>query len=277
MKKLFNSQFSIWSLGMIRYLRLWRQFVITAFMREAEYRMNFVIGVGEGLAQLALAVISFLLLYRFTDQVAGWTQAEVLMLVGVYRIVEGLINLQIAPNMQAISGYIRRGEMDFMLLRPVSSQFLVSLRTLALPEGVNVLIGLLLLVYAGGAAGVRWSAVGVLAAGAFGLCGLLMLYALWLFMVTFAFWLVQIDNLDTFFYSLFETARYPVTFFKGMLRALLTFAFPVAFATTFPAQALRGQADLRLLPVGFVLAAALLFGTHLFWNYAVRHYSSASS
>jgi ABC-2 type transport system permease protein len=262
---------------MIRYLRLWRQFIITAFVREAEYRMNFVIGVGEGLAQLALAVISFLLLYRFTDQVAGWTQAEVLMLVGVYRIVEGLINLQIAPNMQAISGYIRSGEMDFMLLRPVSSQFLVSLRTLALPEGVNVLIGLLLVIYAGGAAGVRWSAAGVLAAGAFGLCGLLMLYALWLCMVTFAFWLVQINNLDVFFYSLFETARYPVSFFNDLLRALLTFVFPVAFATTFPTEALRGQADLRLLPVDFALAAALLLGTHLFWNYAVRRYSSASS
>jgi ABC-2 type transport system permease protein len=262
---------------MSRYLRLWRQFVITAFVREAEYRMNFVIGVGEGLAQLALAVISFLLLYRFTDQVAGWTQAEVLMLVGIYRIVEGLITLQIAPNMRAITGYIRSGEMDFMLLRPVSSQFLVSLRTLNLPEGVNVLIGLLLVVYAGGVADVQWSVLGVLAAGVFGLCGLLMLYALWLFMVTFAFWLVQINNLDIFFYSLFETARYPVTFFKGLLRALLTFAFPVAFATTFPAQALRGQADLRLLPVGFVLAAALLLGTHMFWNFAVRHYSSASS
>lgn len=262
---------------MIRYLRLWRQFVMTAFMREAEYRMNFVIGVGEGLAQLALAVISFLLLYRFTDQVAGWTQAEVLMLVGICRIVEGLINVQIAPNMQAISGYIRRGEMDFILLRPVSSQFLVSLRMLVLPEAVNVLIGLLLLIYAGGAAGVRWSIGGVLAASAFGLCGLLLLYALWLFMVTFSFWLVQIDNLDVFFYSLFETARYPVAFFKGLLRALLTFVFPVAFATTFPAEALRGQADMRLLPVGLVLAAAALLGTHLFWNYAVRHYSSASS
>jgi ABC-2 type transport system permease protein len=222
-------------------------------------------------------VISFLLLYRFTDQVAGWSQAEVLMLVGVYRMIEGLINLQIAPNMQAVSGYIRSGEMDFMLLRPVSSQFLVSLRALVLPEGVNVLIGLTLLVYAGSVAGVRWSAGGVLTAGAFGACGLLMLYALWLFMVTFAFWLVQINNLDIFFYSLFETARYPVTFFKSVLRAVLTFAFPVAFATTFPTQALRSQADLRLLPVGVALAAALLLGTHMFWNFAVRHYSSASS
>jgi ABC-2 type transport system permease protein len=262
---------------MIRYLRLWRQFVITAFMREAEYRLNFVIGVGEGLAQLALAVISFLLLYRFTDQVAGWTQAEVLMLVGVYRIVEGLINMQIAPNMQAISGYIRRGEMDFILLRPVSSQFMVSLRMLALPEAVNALIGVLLVIYAGEMAGVRWSIAGVLAAGAFGLCGLLLLYALWLFLMTFSFWLIQVDNLDVLFYSLLETARYPVAFFKGLLRTLLTFAFPIAFATTFPAQALRGEADMRLLPAGLALAAAALLGTHLFWNYAVRHYSSASS
>src|SRR6476661_1946969 len=221
---------------MIRYFRLWRQFVITAFIREAEYRMNFVIGVGEGLAQLALAVISFLLLYRFTDQVAGWTQAEVLILVGVYRIVEGLINLQIAPNMQAISGYIRRGEMDFILLRPVSSQFLVSLRTLALPEAVNVLIGLGLTIYAGGQAGVRWSLAGAIEACAFALCGLLLLYALWLFTVTFSFWLVQVNNLDMLFTSLFETARYPVSFFKGFVRTLLTFAFPVAFATTFPTQ-----------------------------------------
>jgi len=65
--------------------------------------------------------------------------------------------------------------------------------------------------------------------------------------------------------------------FNDLLRALLTFVFPVAFATTFPTEALRGHADLRLLPVGFVLATALLFGAHLFWNYAVRHYSSASS
>src|SRR5262249_2240164 len=150
-------------------LRLWRQFVVTALMREAEYRVNFLVGVGEGLAQIALAVISFLLLYRFTNQVAGWTQAEALMLVGIYRIVDGLINLQIAPNMQRLSSYIRHGEMDFILLRPVSSQFLVSLRTLAPAEAVNALIGLGLTIYAAQAAGVRWSAASVMAALAFGL------------------------------------------------------------------------------------------------------------
>jgi ABC-2 type transport system permease protein len=256
---------------------LWRQFVVTAFMREAEYRMNFLIGAGESVVQIALVVLSFQLLYRYTDQVAGWSQAEVLMLAGIYRAVDGLIGMQIAPNMRAISGYIRHGEMDFILLRPISSQFLVSVRMLALPEAVNVLIGLGLTVYAAQGAGVRWSLPAAAEAAVFGLCGLALLYALWFFSVTFSFWLVQVDNLDTLFYGVFETARYPVAFFKGAVRALLTFVFPVAFATTFPTQALLGRADARLLAAGLVLAALALAATHMFWNYAVRHYSSASS
>jgi len=261
----------------MRYLRLWRRFAIIAFVRETEYRANFLIGVGEGIVQLALAVFTFLLLYRFTDTVAGWSRAQVLLLVGIYRIADGIIGLQIAPNMLAISGYIRRGEMDFLLLRPVSSQFLTSLRTLELPEAVNALIGLALTIYAGNAAGVHWSALNVAAALTFGVCGLIVLYALWFATVTLSFWLAQVDTLDTLFYSLFETARYPVSFFKGVIRALLTFAVPVAFATTFPAQALLGRADPRLLPLGLALATGALVVTHLFWRYAVRHYSSASS
>lgn len=262
---------------MIRYARLWRRFVVTAFVREAEYRVNFLLGIGEGVAQLALAVFTLLLLYRFTDNVAGWSRAQALLLVGIYRVVDGLIAMQIAPNMLALSGYIRGGEMDFLLLRPVSSQFLVSLRLISLPDAVNVLIGVVLTIYAGQNAGVHWTALGIAEAMVFGLCGLLVLYALWFATVTCAFWLVQVDTLDTLFYTVFETARYPVSFFKGVVRALLTFVVPIAFATTFPAQALLGRADGRVLVVGLILAALGLSGAHLFWRYAVRHYSSASS
>ncbi len=262
---------------MLRYVRLWRRFVVLAFVREAEYRLSFLIRVGEGLAQLALALLTFALLYRFTDQVSGWTLYEVLLLTGIYRIVDGLVSLQLAPNLLAVTGYIRTGEMDLHLLRPVSSQFLVSLRLLNLPEGVNALIGLGLALVAGNRAGVHWSLLGGVEAAVLMLCGLAVLYALWFFTVTWAFWLVQVDTLDTLFYSLFETARYPVSFFQGGVRAVLTFIIPIAFATTFPAQALLGRFDHRLLPVGVALAAAALVGSHLFWEYAVGHYASASS
>lgn len=260
-----------------RHLRLWRRFVVLAFVREAEYRVNFFLHVGYGLAQLAVAVGTFALLYRFTGEIAGWTEAEALLLVGVYRVVDGLIELQFGANLRAIGGYIRRGELDFYLLRPVSSQFLVSLRLLHLDEAVNVLIGLALALYAGERAGVRWSVAGVAEAAAFALCGLLLLYALWFAAVTCSFWLVRVDTLDQLFEGVFEAGRYPVSYFRGVVRAVLTFAVPVAFATTFPAEALRGTADARLLPVGLALTALALWCTHRFWRFAVRHYSSASS
>ncbi len=259
------------------YFRLWRRFATIAFVRLMEYRFRFFVGIGTGLAELALAVLTFLIVYQFTDEVAGWSRAQVLLLTGIYRDVDGLISLQIAPNMQAISGYIREGEMDFILLGPVSSRFLVSTRQMGLTAIFNIVAGLALAIYAGNLAGVQWSVTGVMEATCFPLCGLLLLCCLWFFIVTFSFWLVQVDTLDSLFYSLFETARYPVSFFKGLLRGLLTFAFPVAFATTFPAQALLGGANPAYLPFGILLAALALVGTHRFWNYAVRHYSSASS
>jgi ABC-2 type transport system permease protein len=242
-----------------------------AFVREAEYRVNFFFNVFDGLAQLALAVGTFLLIYQYTGEIAGWSRDEALMLVGIYRVATGLIGLQIQANMLSISGYIRNGEMDFHLLRPISCQFLVSLRRVRLAEVANVIIGLTLTVYAGNLAGVRWSIAGVLGAAGFLLCGLVLLYALWFFIVTFSFWLVQVDTLDELFLGLFEAARYPVSYFRGAVRALLTFVVPVAFATTFPTQALLGAADGRLLLAGLGLSALGLLATRLFWNFAVRH------
>ncbi len=260
-----------------RYARLWWRFVLMAFVREMEYRVNFLVGVLEGIAQLALAVLTFALLYSYTDEIAGWSQAEALMLVGIYRVADGLLALQVRPNMFRIPEYVARGDLDFYLLRPVSSQFLVSLRWLRLPEVVNVLIGLALAVYAGERAGVDWSAASVLSATVLVACSLVILYAIWFASVTLSLWLVKLDQHAWIFYAGWETARYPVSYFKGLVRTLLTFVFPVAFATTFPTEALLGRFDSRLLLVGVALAAGSLFLTHRFWTYALRHYSSASS
>jgi ABC-2 type transport system permease protein len=261
----------------LSYLRLYRRFLILAFVRQAEYRVNFLLSAVVGLTQVILAILTFLLLYRFTPTIAGWTWTQVLLLLGIYRIVEGLLSLQVSPNLRALGPAIRTGDMDFLLLRPISSQFLVSLRLFKLPELVNVLVGLALTVYAGNLAGVQWSMTRVAEALTFGLCGLVLLYAIWFLIVTCAFWLVQVDTLDELFASVAQAAGYPVDFFRGGLRRVLTYVVPVAFATTFPAQALLGRGDLHLLPVGVVLAAAALLATNLFWRWAVGSYSSASS
>jgi ABC-2 type transport system permease protein len=258
------------------HLRVWRQLYIAAFVRASAYRFNFAVSVGQGLIQVALAILTFALLYQFTGTIAGWTNAEVLVLVGLYRIVDGFINVQIAPNMNALTGYVRNGELDLLLLRPVRSQFLVSTRIVVLPELVNVAIGLALAIYAGTLAGVRMDILALAEATAFVLCGVVLIYAIWFALSTLALWLYD-NPLSEVFYSAFQAARYPVSFFSGPVRTLLTIMVPAAFATTLPTEALLGRADHTMLIVGVALAAAALLGTHVFWTYALRHYGSASS
>src|SRR5688500_11004514 len=116
----------------MRYVRLWRRFLVNAAVRETEYRFSFALSTFEAVTRLALVWLTFGLIYRFTDGVAGWSQDEVLVLVGVFRIADGLIHTFIAPNMGRIPSDVRTGELDFHLLRPVDSQFFVSTRRMEL-------------------------------------------------------------------------------------------------------------------------------------------------
>lgn len=249
-----------------------------ALAQLLEYRANALLSVLDNAAQLGLLAVVYLVVYRFTDDVAGWSQAQALVLLGVFWIFDGIWSFQFSRSLSGLSALIRRGDLDFVLLRPASSQFLVTCwRGMNVKEATKVVQGLLLTAYAARAAGAEWSATGVLSATLFGLCGLALLYSLRFAIATCTFWVLQVSELYELFDALFSTARFPVTYFREPVRGMLTYVVPVAFATTFPAQALLGTADLRFLPVGALLALASLAATNRFWRYAVRYYSSASS
>jgi ABC-2 type transport system permease protein len=258
------------------HLRLWWQFVLTDAMLLLEYRANFAFGLARQVASLALTLFGFGVLYQYTDEVAGWSRAEILVLVGIFWTFSAVWDM-LLDGLTEVSRDVRTGTMDFVLLRPVSAQFLLSLRRVWLLDGLNALLGVALVVYAGNLAGVSWSLWSVALAALLCLCGLVTIYALRFMLVTCAFWLVSVQNLHDLLHPVFQVGQYPVGFFKGWARVVLTFVVPVAFATTFPAEALLGRGDLRLLLVGLALAGGALLASHAFWKFAVRRYTSASS
>jgi ABC-2 type transport system permease protein len=96
-------------------------------------------------------------------------------------------------------------------------------------------------------------------------------------MVSLAFWFVRVDNITELFYGFYEAGRFPITVYRGWVRGLLTFVVPIAFITTFPASALLGRSDSSDLAWGIGLAVFMFLAATRFWNFALRHYSSASS
>jgi ABC-2 type transport system permease protein len=108
-------------------------------------------------------------------------------------------------------------------------------------------------------------------------CGVLIAYGLWMILVTMAFWLVRVENIAELLTAIYETGRFPVTAFGTGIRMALTFVVPIAFLTTFPAAALLGILDPIYLAVAPVMALALIVASRVFWRFALRSYTSASS
>ncbi|MGP3920343.1 ABC transporter permease [Nonomuraea sp. 10N515B] len=259
------------------HLRLMRRFLIQALVRETHYRAHFVATLTVGLAELLVGLLPVWFLYGHADEVNGWTGAEVVALVGAYQITTGLLATFVAPNLTRMTAYLTKGELDLVLIRPVSAQFYLTFRWIRLAELGKAATGLIALCSGLAAAGVRPGPIEVVQAILLGCCGLVLLTCAWSALVYLAFWTQGAGPITVVFDAFMEAGRYPLAYYPAAARAFLTFAFPVGFATSFPIEALTD--GVGWLPVlgGVAMCVAAVAALRLYWRLGVRGYSSASS
>ncbi len=261
----------------MRYLRLLRIFYRYSLLQELEYRVNFIANIFLSLFWLTWAVLGISVFFLHSDRLGDWSYPEVLTVAALFTLFNGLMDALWKPNVASVIGQIRDGGFDFVLTKPVNAQFMSSLRNVVIWRFADVLIGIGLIAYA---LGLMHAEPSLLQIGAFVLmlfAGSLIMYSIWVLMVSLAFWFVKIENITEIFSAFYEAGRYPVTIYPGLVRAILTFVVPVAFVTTFPASALLGRLEWTTMAVGLVLAVVFFFVSNRFWNFAIQHYTSASS
>lgn len=246
-------------------------------MNEMQYRINFLVQFIQSLIAIGTGLIGLWLVFSHTRTLAGWTPYELLVVMGVYTLMGGLIQTIIQPNMERLMGEIQDGTLDYAFTKPVDSQVLVSVREIRFWNLVDVITGLLVVAYGVIHLQARLGPVLALAFVAILIMGALMLYAFWLLLTTCAFWVVRMNDLINLFQGVYNAGRYPVTIYPGWMRAGLTFIIPVAFAVTAPSEALTNRLTMQTVIEATVLTVVLLSVTRLFWSVGVRRYSGASS
>ncbi|WP_448627821.1 ABC transporter permease [Geodermatophilus sp. URMC 64] len=256
--------------------------VVGTFLRvgvqnELQYRVNFVLSLVQSLVSVGTSLAVLALVFLHTDSLRGWSGDELLVVMGVFVLMGGVIRSVIQPNMQQLMVDVQEGTLDGPLTKPADSQLLVSVRKFDIWQAVDVLVGAALVVVGLVRIG---RPVGVPAVLAFALalvCGAVALYCVWLLLSVTAFWIVRIDMLVELFEGLYQAGRWPVGIYPGWLRIGLTFLLPLAFAITVPASALtRGIPGWVLL--GTVAFTGALFAlTRVVWRVGLRHYTGASA
>ncbi len=262
---------------MTRYWRLISIFMGASLSAQLEYRVNFVINLVETILRVLGSLLGLIILLGENKSLGGWSFHEAAVVLGVFTLFDGLIGLALAPNLNRIAEGVRTGTMDFTLLKPIDSQFLVSFRNINLLRLPDVLLGLGIIVWA-----VLQSPIlpnlGNLSLGILLLlCAYSIVYGIWFMLSTTAFWFVRVENITELFMGFYRAGQFPVSVFPGWVRTLFTFVIPIAFITTIPAQALTGKLEQNSLWIALGFAALLLFLSRWFWRFALRSYTSASS
>ncbi|MEA5580139.1 ABC transporter permease [Nodularia harveyana UHCC-0300] len=260
---------------MIRYWRLLRIFWSTAIAAEMEYRLNFLIATLTSVGNLAGSLFGLSLFYSNGYTFNGWSWSAALLVLGIFTLLQGFAATFLSPNLNRIVRHVQEGTLDFVLLKPIPSQFWLSTHTFS-PWGLpDLLFGSMIIGYAGKSLGLGinnylMSAVPLI-------FGLVILYSLWFILSATSIWFVKIYNATEVLRSFLEAGRYPMVAYPTAYRFFFTFVVPVAFLTTIPAEVMLGRGQINWSIGAAVLAVVLLWVSSSFWRLALRSYTSASS
>ncbi|MGH2413417.1 MAG: ABC transporter permease [Microcystaceae cyanobacterium] len=260
---------------MKRYLRVLILFWGTAIAAELEYRLNFLIAALTSIANLVGSLFGLFLFYRTGYTFQGWNWQEAMIVLGIFTLLQGFSSTFLVPNLNRIVEQVEQGTLDFVLLKPISSQFWLSTRILS-PWGFpDLFFGTVIILYAGVKLGL--SLTDYLLSALPITFGLMILYSLWFMLGATSIWFVKIYNVTEVLRGLLEAGRYPIVAYPAAYRVFFTFVVPVAFLTTIPAEAMLGRSQLTWVIGAGILAVGLLLFARFFWQFALRFYTSASS
>jgi ABC-2 type transport system permease protein len=197
------------------------------------------------------------------------------MVVGWFTLLDGVLEGAIEPSLLALVDHIRKGTLDFVLIKPVDAQFLVSTGRLQPWRFVHAVAAAIIFAWGFRLLGHGPSAGALLAAAVMLVAAVAVLYSFVVLAVSAAFFAVRLDNLTHLFSAVFDAARWPVGVFRGAVRVVFTFVIPLAVMTTYPALALLDALPATTLVAAVAGAAAALALSRAVWLASLAKYTSA--
>jgi ABC-2 type transport system permease protein len=262
---------------MWRYFKLYLVRDKNCLVAEMEFRFDFSFWVVVNLIWAFLGLFLVKLIFGQVDSIAGWTSDEAMLLVITNTIFVSLAWSFILPSIIRFHNLIRKGTLDFVLLRPVNPRFLVSIDSIEFDMYPRIIVFAFILWRQISQTGMTIELASWLAYIILIMVGLVIFYNFCFVLVTLNFWFANIFNLENLLDAICDNARFPAQIFNGPARIIFAYILPLAFVATFPTQALLGKNMTEVITISMVVLVLSSLFSQWFWNFALKRYSSASS
>ena len=264
--------------SLVRYLTIYAALWKNSVTRETMFKGNFLLWIVVELLWFGLQLSFIGVIYLHTDAIGTWTKWQVVMLVGASQFIQQIFQAFFVINCANLSELVRTGKLDFLLMLPINTRFVVSLRQVDLGGFVNGAFAIALMAYA--AQQLHLVPTFAHVVGFFALCavGISIHYSLMFMLASICFWTVRAQSVVWGYYNLFQIARMPdEAFQRGLFKSFFTFALPMLLVSNVPVRLLVNTltSPKLLLLLGMAIICPLI--SEWVWRISVRRYTSASS
>lgn len=258
-------------------LKLLSAFLKVNIQMSLAYRADTVVNILLNLMWLAWELLSLNIIFSNTQTLGGWGLGELIALLGVFRLINTMMIAFIWPNTEKFNQSIRDGSMDYTILQPANSMFLVTFSRITVWRFWDLILAIVLIVIGINMSGDSINALQILTFILLAMSGMVVIYSLWIVLIALTFWFTKFDNNVTILQALLDAGRYPATVYPIWLQVIVTFIIPIALATTIPLQALRGELSIDRILIFFFIGVASFVIASRVWKSGLKRYSGASS
>jgi ABC-2 type transport system permease protein len=250
-----------------------------SLIREMSFKANFILWLVVEVLWFVGQIFFFGIIFGQVNQIGDWSKWEVVLLVGTHQIIAQLFQAFFFMNISNIPELVRTGKLDSLLVLPMDSQFAVSTKQFGLDSILNALLGGVVVVVSLVQLHIIPSAGFILlylVALAFGVA---IHYSIMLTLAAISFWIIRAQGLVYGYFNFLHIARYPDVIFPRIFRFVFGWIIPVIIVSNIPARLLikpLGQPVTLMLHLTVAGLGAFCV-SRLFWRFALRRYSSASS
>lgn len=259
------------------YLRLWLTSARYSVVRMLMFRGDFFVWALVELFWMSVNILMVSVIYQHTDEVAGWTKYQMLLLVGTSLLIQRFLMGFFWSSIFEMGRNIRSGNFDFFLAQPGNVMFMATTRKIDPDSLLNSLVALSVVIYSARQLDLHPGLADIALYALMLVCGVIIHYSMLVLCITPAFWITSAQGIEGSYFTLSEFSRLPRQAFHGLANIAFVWILPIVVVSNAPASTLLH--GFKLETISWLVGITIIwFGLAVFFFHrGLRRYSSASS
>ncbi len=257
-------------------ISLYLSFLKASLKEMLIYRLDCIVGMISQIVTQLVEIIFIWIVFQNTDNLAGWNFMQILLLYGVTLISIGISDFCFDELYAIGPKYIRNGEFDKILLRPVHPLISIIGSSKEFTALVYFGLGLFLTITMLIKLAIPITIILVIKIIFFSIVGAAIIGAINTIFSIASFWTYRSNEVIWSFYRVYTFAQYPLDIYNKFIKILITAILPFAFVAYYPSMNYLGM-NSKMIYIAPVIMIILWILAIKIWNLALNKYRSTGT